>query len=409
VIPFINQSRSRSRRGSILVVVLAIVMLLSVMVVAFMDEALQQLRYSSLYQNQDDLRQEAYEALEVTGATLAIFQEVEEHLWGPAQGWGDPLEFADYRPPEGIDIKVRLVEESSRIPFNTLDYDQLVELFTYLGIPEYLANDAADSYIDWTDEDDLKRLNGFDGDDYERLDPPIRAANRKSRNWDELELIPAIKEAFWDEETDTPTGAWRQLQDIATLRYEGPVNINTAPSDVLYAMEELQILDAREIIDYRDGWNADRSDDDRYYREVSSAPVTETSMASTEVGQLWVEITASRGDAQFVLTALLQLSGSSQANGQNGGDEADEGGGDGQDQDQSADEADSADEDQSGQNAEDSASEEDNGTQDTASDETQNQSSKSTERFPFSILRLQENAKIGWTEEKAANFNDGIE
>lgn len=388
-------------------------MLLSIIVVAFMDEALQQLRYSSLYQNQDDLRHEAYASLEATVATLAAFQEVEEHLWGPAQGWSKPLEFAHYEPKNGVTIEVRLVEESSRLPLNSLDYDQLVALFTYLGIPDYLANDAADSLLDWGDDDDLKRLNGFDGEDYKRLDPPIRAANRKPREWAELELIPAMREAFWmDEERISP--AWAQLKRMASLRYEGPVNINTAPAEVLYALEELQVLDAREIVDYRDGWDDDDTEDDRYYRDIGNASVTETSMASIEVGQLWVEVIATRGDAQFALTTLLQIGSSSGNNnsnrngdGENGGDGGEDvgRGGDGDRQGQDGQQGDDQQGGQQGRQGQE-------GRQDTEGESdrsTQNTSQQQSERFPFQIIRLRENTKIGWTAETAGNFNDRLE
>lgn len=377
--------------------VLAIVMLLSLLVFAFVEEAQQQIRHSAVYPQQDDLRRAAYDGLEATMATLAAFKEVEEQLWGPAQGWGDPLKFAHFTPSDGVEVSVRIEDDSSRLPFNSLDYDQLVALFDYLGVPDYQSAEIADSILDWGDEDDLKRLNGFDGDEYERLDPPFRPANRPPRDWSELERIPAVREALFDEEGN-PGSAWKRLRQMASLDYTGAINLNTAQPEVLYALEELQVLDAQEVIDYRDGFRSDSTEDDRYYRTINNAPVQNKQLVTVNVQRLWIEVTARRGDAAFTLLAYVQT-GNAGRNNQQRGDDEDNGSGD--------DNGGGGDENGGGQSQEqangqgrDQAATQNQGTQ---------SATKASERYPFPIVRLQEHAKIGWTPTTVDTLNDDLE
>jgi hypothetical protein len=75
------------------------------------------------------LRLEAYSALETTLAVLQDFQLVNGGLRSPAEGWGNPLEWAGYVPAEGRAITVEFVDESGKLSLPHLTPNTLVELF----------------------------------------------------------------------------------------------------------------------------------------------------------------------------------------------------------------------------------------------------------------------------------------
>ena len=92
----------KAQRGSVLVAVLAIIALLSFMVVRFMDQAMEDLRYRALYNQPAEVRAFGYSMLEVTLATIREVALVDEgKLYAPEQGWGDPIEYAGISIPSG--------------------------------------------------------------------------------------------------------------------------------------------------------------------------------------------------------------------------------------------------------------------------------------------------------------------
>ena len=160
-------NKRRSQQGSIIVMVLVFVVLLTFIVVAFLEEATSKIKYYGLFHNQDDLRTDAYSAMEVTLAVINQYREVEGALWGPAQGWDNPLASVDFIPAHATSVQVSFKDESAKLPLANLDYDALLVLFDVLGFDLPAAESLADGLLDWTDEDDLRRLNGFDGEDYD--------------------------------------------------------------------------------------------------------------------------------------------------------------------------------------------------------------------------------------------------
>ncbi len=81
-----------------------------------------------------------------------------------------------------------------------------------------------DAFLDYVDEDDLKRLNGAEADDYRRehRQPP---ANRRLYNPAEISRILG-----WDA---LPPATLARIRDSVTPYYSGGVNLNTVPKDLL--------------------------------------------------------------------------------------------------------------------------------------------------------------------------------
>ena len=84
-----------SKRGSILVFVLAMIVMLSVLS-AFNARNNSGVKHVSQFHRRDDLRIHAYSALDLAVGVLREFQLLEGKLNAPGQGWGDPVGYSDF-------------------------------------------------------------------------------------------------------------------------------------------------------------------------------------------------------------------------------------------------------------------------------------------------------------------------
>ena len=86
----------RSRRGAVLVFVLALIVLLSVLAMRLLEETMQEIRHVSQFHRRDDLRLHAYSALEVALGSLTEWKQVEGQLFAPSH-----VQFAEDEVTEG--------------------------------------------------------------------------------------------------------------------------------------------------------------------------------------------------------------------------------------------------------------------------------------------------------------------
>ena len=321
-----RQSIPRRREGTVLVLVLAFVVLLTFIVTAFLEDATAKIKYYGLFHNRDDLRVDAYSALESSLAVLSMYREVEEALWGPSQGWGDPLATTDFEPQNAGSVRVEYTDESGRLPLHSLEYADLLILFELLdfSLPDREA--LADGFLDWTDEDNDRRLNGFDGDDYEDFEPPYLPANGPVETFDEFRLIRPFDELFFDEKGN-PLPEWNRFRSSVSLYNEGPVNINAAPPLVIQFLTEKRLLDPYGLDRYKSGVDGEPgTEDDRLLTGEDQGILLEGAgeYASTEASLLRVKSIASRGQARFEVEVLVEWVGASPGLGAGGS--RDEGG-----------------------------------------------------------------------------------
>lgn len=307
----INSLKTRGNRGSIIVLVLVFVVLLTFIVVAFLEDATSKIKYYGLFHNRDDLRTDAYSALEISLAIINQYREVEGALWGPAQGWDDPLAKFGFQPRHAQDVRVSFEDESAKFSLQNLDSATLITLFDLLGFEFQEQQSLADGLIDWMDEGDDRSLNGFDGEDYEDMDPPYRPANAPIETWDEFKLIVPFNTLFFDE-TGAPVPQWEQFRRAVSLYHTGPPNINQASSTVLALLQETGALDNMlSFMDYKNGMDGEPGTaDDRLLRDNERGFLNAESGVSTEIELLRVKVDAIRGDAAFTVEVLVQWSGS---------------------------------------------------------------------------------------------------
>lgn len=299
------------RRGSILIAVLAIVFLATVMVYRFIEEAVQELQYRGQVQQNPSLHKVAYSALEVTLGVLHELRTIDGRLIGPAQGWGDPLDYAQWSPPRGYDVSVQILDESGKIGLNTLDKERLRLLFELMGVEFRDIERLADSFLDWQDGDDLPRLSGAESDTYERYDPPYRAANRPIQTWEELRKIEGFNELFFDDH-GRPNRFHDMFTSSVSLYHDRRINLHAANPLVLEYIARLEGFDPRPLRDYLDGRDGIRSTaDDRllldfdsgYYRPPGNGG---QNVAAITASMLRVRVWCRRGDAETYLEVYVQ-------------------------------------------------------------------------------------------------------
>lgn len=312
--PFLSDLPSRSRGGTVLVAVLLMVVLLSFIVVAFMEDATSRIKYYGLFHHQDDLRADAYSALETSLAVINQFREIDGQIWGPAQGWSQPLAYAGFATGNGIEATVRIRDESGKFSLQEIDGATLRLIFDELDIDQRRADTLADSLLDWMDESETRRLSGFSTRDYRNLDPPYSPAERPLRSWDELILIHGFREAFWDED-GRPLERLQTFKDAVSLYHTGGINLNSASPLVQRVLEEQGVLDINVYRDYREGIGSGFRDDGihrviRDPREAGYLDGGNGASISVEAELLIVEIETRRGEARFLLTALVSWTGS---------------------------------------------------------------------------------------------------
>jgi general secretion pathway protein K len=286
--------------------------LLTFIVVAFLEEATARIKYYGLFHNRDDLRTDAYSAMEISLAVINQYREVEGALWGPSQGWGNPLSKSDFEPAHASQIRVSFEDESAKFPLSKLDYDTLLVLFDVLDYDFKDAQSLADGLLDWMDEDNLRRLNGYDGEDYEDKDPPYKSSNSQIVSWDEFKLIEPFNTLFWDED-GLPTSQWARFKSSISLYHTGAININQANATVLEVLSEKGLVDPRSFDNFKNGSDGEPgTEDDRLYRKGEGNDTVlpaQSNEVTDGIELLKVRVEAMRGEAQFVLQALVTWSG----------------------------------------------------------------------------------------------------
>ncbi len=302
--------------GSILAVVLGLIALAAFVLVAFMEDATARIKYSGLFSNRDDLRIQAYSMLETTFAVINEIREIDRALYGPAQGWGDPLGYAQIEPPEDFDVEIIIEDETGKISLYRITPLTLNVLFEEMGIPLDEAEPLTDALLDWTDEDDLTRLNGAESDFYETIDPPYKPANSPLQSWNELRLVKGFDTFFFDPE-GIPNDHYRQFISAVSLYHDEPVNINSAGPLVLTVLSRVEGIDIMGLTEYLNGDDEVRgTGDDRliidrghHYFPGGQQQGGRSGMADMVTGLFKITVSVHRGEAGFLLSAVAAWSG----------------------------------------------------------------------------------------------------
>src|SRR4051812_38354627 len=140
----------RCHRGSVIVVVLALVTMAAFLISRFVERTMTEMLVESRARIADRLRGDAHSALEATLAVLADYRTADNGLRSPAQGWGEPLAGLDLPTRPGTTVAVEFEDETGRPSLPRLQATDLVALGRFLGLKENDAAIFAEGLLVWT-------------------------------------------------------------------------------------------------------------------------------------------------------------------------------------------------------------------------------------------------------------------
>ena len=288
------------KQGSILIAVLAIILLITFVVTRFMNEALEDLEYRAIFNEPADVRAYAYSMLEVALATIQEVALIDDgKLYAGEQGWSDPIGYAEINVPRGWEVQIEIQDESGKLPINNMPESLLNRLLEeQLDFGFGTARELSSTLLDWIDEDEQRRLNGAESEDYLSNNPSYRAANRPLQSLEELQLLKVWEDEFFDED-GVPNERFTQLSGLVSVLNTGAVNLNAASEPVL------------NILALENGWQKDALFDGLEQPYLKNAPADSDGNSGVEVGLLRVTVKLLRGEVPFVISALVEPSFSS--------------------------------------------------------------------------------------------------
>jgi len=172
--------------------------------------------------------------------------------------------------PVGVgSVDLEMIEQESKFNINTADSELLRQILTAMGVDAGQISDVADSIQDWIDPDDASKPAGAESDVYQGMTPPYNAKNAPIDNIEELQLIKGITPEIFKggsanpnrpfkrhklgfgaapgQEADYPFG----LRDVLTPYSSGRINVNTASSNVLACIPEMDGIAIDGILNLR--------------------------------------------------------------------------------------------------------------------------------------------------------------
>jgi general secretion pathway protein K len=256
------------------------------------------------------LRVQAYSALETTLGVLQEFLTVDGGLHSSAEGWGQPLEFAGYAPPEGLKVEATLEDESGKISLRHADYQTLRDLFILLGQKQSDAERLADALLVWMQQG-YEPVNSFNARaaDYERAavahDPPGRSLH----SFSELASIQYVRDVLFDA-NGQPNGLWRSFVDSVSLFDFSQPNVNNGRETTLAAVGSYDAASVKMVGDFLGGLGSYSRQGPGFFHNAQEVAGlvgqgTAGSKLGTEVRCLRVTITVREGQASYRLSAVI--------------------------------------------------------------------------------------------------------
>lgn len=186
-------------------------------------------------------------------------EETDEETWILLQNLNRGLALnAHFHEMEDGFFTLTIQPESGRRNVNRLNRADWEALLASTGVPERLHDALIDCFLDFTDGNDLTRLNGAESDDPFYQDRGYAVKNAPIESLEELLLIKGFTRAivhggplgeFWD----MPEVTVRGIAPLLTVYGDGRVNINTASPDVLRTLSGITEAQIDRILEGRMG------------------------------------------------------------------------------------------------------------------------------------------------------------
>ena len=207
-----HQARAawRSRRGTILVAVLWVLVVLTTVALTFGSQTRAELSIANA-----GVRRAAALAAARSGVALALAElAADETVWdGPDEAWRQADDrfraarilidadeqggtFSLLRDDHENDTQLAfgLRDEASKLNVNTATRHELVALLVQLSFPDVSVDDVADAILDWRDADDQPRAYGAENEYYLSLERPYYTKNARFETVEELLMVRGINQ-----------------------------------------------------------------------------------------------------------------------------------------------------------------------------------------------------------------------
>ena len=235
--PDISRTRAADAReeGSVLLLVILILTLISVLVLSWAQEWRTELKLASNFGEAHKCQRLAEAGIYYALGKLVATKTGEMGRMNPyasqSQGDSGPLWQGDQQPhalelPDGIS-EVRIGDEGGKINLNLASELLLHNFFTVLGLPEPQVRIMVDSILDWRSRGSYPRLYGAKDAYYLSLAPPYVAKNGK---------FETVEELAWVRGFEASPLIPRLSRWLTVHSNEQGINLNTAPLEVLLAM-----------------------------------------------------------------------------------------------------------------------------------------------------------------------------
>jgi general secretion pathway protein K len=266
-------NRLRNRRGIALVLVLWVVLVLSLLISGFAFTMHVETQVTSYARKELKAEMLARSGIEVARMQLILHRRspTESGFDAPNQEWAtNELMYVDHELGDGI-FNVKVTDEESKIPINTVSQAQLQHLMELLGVEPSDSDIIVDSILDWREAGDLTRLNGAKNDYYLSLSPPYRCKNALFDRVEELLLVRGVTPDLFHGTPATEKDPGQPgFADLFTTMPTAAINVNSASSIVLQTMVGLDDVHVQAVLAYRDGADGILgTDDDQPFRNIN--------------------------------------------------------------------------------------------------------------------------------------------
>ncbi len=300
------------RRGSVLLIVLVTLVFAAAALTLFIEKADTDLLVDIRAADAARLRLEAYSALETTLGVLEDFRIVCNGLHGPAEGWGNPLEFAGYEAlEEGNAVEVALEDESAKLSLASIKPEVLTELFKYWQVPQDRAEQLTDALMGWMKKDYVATsTNAPRISDYEAAPQPFDPPLRPLRSFAELMAIEGVVRGSFFDEAGQPNDLYRRFTEAFSLyRFKTP-NINGNKLEPLLAQSIYDDQQQRRINEYLTGAGTYQTQGPGFFKTTRTIAAVAGGQPAklgygTTVAALRINVTVRHGLASFQLTAVI--------------------------------------------------------------------------------------------------------
>lgn len=293
-----NARQTSHQRGVALIATLVFLFILTVIVVLFLGDVEDRVRYRAQTAGNEDMRRIANDYLTHTLGVLEEFEQFDSEFVSALQGWGDPLLYEPFPiQHEGLRAAVLVEDLTTQLPLSLLDESTFALLLESLGIDGFTAMRLRDVYFDWIDADEETRVRGAEAREYEneRTRWLLTPSNRSLQDISEFQYLMGFRDWLDPESRAYQPELFERFTSMLTVAHGERPNLNVAGSDLLRFYELLQDLNPLGLERYLAGQDRVRGTMDDRWIDLSEGgipPVLNAVLGSNPENALYATSTS---------------------------------------------------------------------------------------------------------------------